>query len=171
MEITQIKGDGETHPFLSPEDEFADFERWDVGNITGSAAKTPEMLRYEYARSALLVGLEVEAAVGVNPYDFGFNGTTDSHTGLASSGEENFFGKFAGTEPGPDRFDKNVVPNADPSQRIVSAQESACRPHRRLGTREHPRRDLRRHAAQGNLRHHRNAPYRAALCGLGLRAG
>jgi hypothetical protein len=125
MEITQIKGDGETHPFLSPEDEFADFERWDVGNITGSAAKTPEMLRYEYARSALLVGLEVEAAVGVNPYDFGFNGTTDSHTGLASSGEENFFGKFAGTEPGPDRFDKNVVPNADPSQRIVSAQESA----------------------------------------------
>jgi hypothetical protein len=125
MEITQLKGDGETHPFLSPEDEFADFERWDVGNITGSAAKTPEMLRYEYARSALLVGLEVEAAVGVNPYDFGFNGTTDSHTGLASSGEENFFGKFAGTEPGPDRFDKNVVPNADPSQRIVSAQESA----------------------------------------------
>ncbi|MFO7900075.1 MAG: DUF3604 domain-containing protein [Planctomycetota bacterium] len=125
MEITQIKGDGETHPFLSPEDEFADFERWDVGNLNGSTPKTPDMLRYEYARAALLTGLEVEAAVGVNPYDFGFNGTTDSHTGLASSGEENFFGKFAGTEPGPDRFDKVVIPSVDPSIRIVSAQESA----------------------------------------------
>ena len=126
MEITQIKGDGETHPYLSPDDEFADFETWDVGNLTGSAPKTPEMLRHEYARSALLTGLEVEAAVGVNPYDFGFNGTTDSHTGLASSGEDNYFGKFAGTEPGPDRFDKVVIPAADPTLRIVSAQESAA---------------------------------------------
>lgn len=126
MEITQIKGDGETHPSLSPDDEFADFETWDVGNIDGSAQKTPDMLRYEYARSALLTGLEIEAAVGVNPYDFGFNGTTDAHTGLASSGEENYFGKFAGTEPGPDRFDREVVPAADPSLRIISAQESAA---------------------------------------------
>jgi hypothetical protein len=125
MEITQIKGDGETHPFLSPDDEFADFERWDVGNLDGSTPKTPDMLRYEYARSALLTGLEVEAATGANPYDFGFNGTTDSHTGLASSGENNFFGKFAGTEPGPGRLDKVVIPSADPTIRIVSAQESA----------------------------------------------
>ncbi len=126
MEITQIKGDGETHPYLSPDDEFADFERWDVGNLTGSAPKEPGMLRYEYARSALLTGLQVEAKVGVNPYDFGFNGTTDSHTGLASSGEENFFGKFAGTEPGPDRFNHEVIPSADPALRIISAQESAA---------------------------------------------
>jgi hypothetical protein len=125
VEITQIKGDGETHPYLSPEDEFADFERWDVGNLTGSAPKTPEMLRYEYARSALLTGLEVEAATGANPYDFGFNGTTDAHTGLASSGEENYFGKFAGTEPGPDRFYKDVIPGAVEGIRIISAQESA----------------------------------------------
>ncbi len=126
MEITQLKGDGETHPTLSPEDEFADFETWDVGNLTGSAPKKPEMLRYEYARSALLTGLEVEAAVGVNPYDFGFNGATDSHTGLPSSGEENYFGKFAGSEPGPDRMNKVVIPAADPALRIVSAQESAA---------------------------------------------
>ncbi len=126
MEITQIKGDGETHPYLSPEDEFADFETWDAGNLDGSAAKTPGMLRYEYARSALLTGLEVEAKVGVNPYDFGFNGTTDSHTGLPSSGEENYFGKFAGSEPGPDRMHKVVIPAADPALRIVSAQESAA---------------------------------------------
>jgi hypothetical protein len=125
MEITQMKGDGETHPYLSPEDEFADFERWDVGNLDGSAPKKKEMLRYEYGRSALLTGLEVEAKVGVNPYDFGFNGTTDSHTGLASSGEENFFGKFAGTEPGPDRFNRDVIPASDPALRIITAQESA----------------------------------------------
>ena len=125
MEITQMKGDGETHPYLSPDDEFADFERWDVGNLDGSAPKKKEMLRYEYGRSALLTGLEVEAKVGVNPYDFGFNGTTDAHTGLASSGEENFFGKFAGTEPGPDRFNRDVIPAADPSIRIITAQESA----------------------------------------------
>ena len=125
MEITQIKGDGETHPYLSPEDEFADFERWDVGNLDGSAPKTPEMLRYEYARSALLTGLEVEAATGVNPYAFGFNGTTDAHTGLPSSGEENYFGKMATSEPSPIRMERDVVPAADAALRIVSAQESA----------------------------------------------
>jgi hypothetical protein len=125
MEITQMKGDGETHPYLSPDDEFADFERWDVGNLNGSAPKKKEMLRYEYGRSALLTGLEVEAKVGVNPYDFGFNGSTDSHTGLASSGEENYFGKFAGTEPGPDRFNGDVIPATDPALRIITAQESA----------------------------------------------
>ncbi len=133
MEITQMKGDGETHPFLSPGDEFADFERWDVGNLTGSAPKTPEMLRYEYARSALLTGLEVEAAVGVNPFDFGFNGTTDLHTGLASSGENNYFGKMAGAEPRPGRFDKEVIPASDPALRIITAQEFSGRPYRCLG--------------------------------------
>jgi hypothetical protein len=125
MEITQIKGDGETHPYLSPDDEFADFERWDVGNLDGSAAKTPEMLAGEYARSALLTGLAVEAAVGVNPYDFGFNGTSDAHTGLASTGEENYFGKMATSEPGPARFDREVIPADDSALRIVTAQESA----------------------------------------------
>jgi Protein of unknown function (DUF3604) len=125
MEITQIKGDGETHPYLSPDDEFADFERWDVSNLDGSAPKTRDMLKYEYARSALLTGLEVESKVGVNPYDFGFNGTTDAHTGLPSTGEENFFGKFAGTEPGPDRMKGEVIPAADPALRIITAQESA----------------------------------------------
>jgi Protein of unknown function (DUF3604) len=125
MEITQMKGDGETHPYLSPDDEFADFERWDVANLDGSASKKKEELRYEYGRSALLTGLEVEAKVGANPYDFGFNGSTDSHTGLASSREENFFGKFVGTEPRPDRFYGEVIPSADPALRIITAQESA----------------------------------------------
>ena len=60
-EMTQIKGDEETHPLLSPDDEFADFERWDVGNLSGTVPKTPEMLQYEYARSALRLGLELGA--------------------------------------------------------------------------------------------------------------
>jgi hypothetical protein len=70
-EVTQYKGDGEAHPLLSPEDEFADFETWDFGNLDGTEAKTPEMLPGEYARSGLLRGLQLEAQLGVNPFKFG----------------------------------------------------------------------------------------------------
>ena len=92
-EATQIKGDGETHPFLSPNDEFANFERWDKGNLDLSVLKKPEMLQYEYARRALENGLKLEKELGVNPYKFGMVGSTDAHTGLAAVGEDNFFGK------------------------------------------------------------------------------
>ncbi|MHC4335991.1 MAG: DUF3604 domain-containing protein, partial [Planctomycetota bacterium] len=84
-EITQIKGDGETHPLLSPNDEFADYEIWDQGNLDLSEFKKDEMLQYEYARSALGIGMELEKKLGVNPYKFGFIGSTDSHTGLATA--------------------------------------------------------------------------------------
>ena len=124
-EITQIKGDGETHPKLSPEDEFADFERWDKGNLDGSAPKEDWMFKYEYGRSALETGLELEASLGVNPYEMGFNGSSDAHTGLASTGEENFFGKMASSEPSPNRFDGEVIRAVDPALRIVKSQESA----------------------------------------------
>lgn len=126
VEISQIKGDGETHPFLSPDDEFADFERWDLSNLDGSAPKTNAMLQYEYGRSALKIGLELEAKLGVNPYQFGFNASSDSHTGLASTGEENYFGKMASAEPGPNRFEGDVIRAADPSLRITKSQESAA---------------------------------------------
>jgi hypothetical protein len=98
-EITQIKGDGETHPALSPNDEFADFGTWDKGNLTGSIPKEPSMLQYEYAREALKNGLKLEAELGVNPFKFGVVGSTDSHTGLATAKENNFFGKHSGLEP------------------------------------------------------------------------
>ncbi len=104
VEVTQIKGDGETHPFLSPNDEFADYETWDTSNLGGTAAKEDAMLEGEYARSALKLGLEVEAETGVNPYRFGMIGSTDSHTALATSREENFFGKHSGMEPTPTRM-------------------------------------------------------------------
>lgn len=102
-EATQIKGDGETHPFLSPNDEFANFERWDKGNLDLSEVKKPEMLEFEYARSALKNGLKLERQLGTNPYKFGMIGSTDSHTGLAAVEEENFFGKTTSSEPNPGR--------------------------------------------------------------------
>ena len=102
-EATQIKGDGETHPFLSPNDEFAAYERWDKGNLDLSVKKKPEMLEFEYARSALKNGLALEQKVGVNPYRFGMIGSTDAHSGLAAVEEENFFGKTTSSEPSPIR--------------------------------------------------------------------
>lgn len=102
-EATQMKGDGETHPFLSRNDEFASFERWDKGNLDLSEAKKPEMLEFEYARPALKNGLKLERQLGTNPYKFGMIGSTDSHTGLAAVEEENFFGKTAPSEPNPGR--------------------------------------------------------------------
>ena len=103
-EITQIKGDGETHPLLSPDDAFADYETWDVGNLDLSEAKTDDMLAREYAREALKNGLALEARLGTNPYKFGLVGSTDSHTGLSTAGEDNFFGKHSGGEPSPERM-------------------------------------------------------------------
>jgi len=110
-EATQIKGDGEAHPFLSPDDEFADFENWDVGNLDVSVAKTDDMLAGEYAREALKRGLALEKRLGTNPYKFGMIGATDSHTSLATAEEENFFGKHAGTEPSPERLTKEFMKN------------------------------------------------------------
>jgi hypothetical protein len=112
-EVTQIKGDGEAHPVLSPNDEFADYETWDQGNLDLSAPKANDMLQYEYARSALQIGLQLEKEFGVNPYKFGMIGSTDSHTGLATAGEDNFFGKHSGAEPGPQRWEHPMAQVGD----------------------------------------------------------
>ena len=104
-EATQIKGDGEAHPFLSPDDEFADYETWDLGNLDASEAKTNDMLAGEYAREALKRGLAIEATLGTNPYKIGMIGSTDSHTSLSTAEEDNFFGKHSGYEPSPTRMD------------------------------------------------------------------
>ncbi len=106
-EVTQIKGDGEAHPFLSPEDEFADYETWDKANL-GPVPKEDDMLQYEYAREALKNGLKLEADLGANPYKFGMVGSTDSHTGLATAQEDNFFGKHSGVEPEANRWEHLV---------------------------------------------------------------
>jgi hypothetical protein len=83
-EVTQIKGDGETHSFLSPDDAFADFETLDAGNLSGKFPKTQDMLQYEYARNALRMGLAYEARLGTNPYKFAMVGSTDAHNGIPS---------------------------------------------------------------------------------------
>ncbi|MBW2495756.1 MAG: DUF3604 domain-containing protein [Deltaproteobacteria bacterium] len=110
-EATQIKGDGETHPFLSPNDEFADYETWDIGNLDVSVAKTDDMLAGEYAREALKHGLALEKKFGTNPYKFGMIGSTDSHTSLATAQENNFFGKHSGAEPSPERMSHPFMSN------------------------------------------------------------
>ena len=102
-EAVQLKGDGETHPLLSNEDEFADYERWDWGNLDASQAKTPAMLPAEYVRSGLLRGMQLQGPLGNNPFKFGLVGGTDTHTGLSTVDDDNFFGKFPIYEPSPER--------------------------------------------------------------------
>ena len=127
VEATQVKGDSETHPTLSPNDPFADYETWE-GNIGRSQTKRlirisntgdckdplnykcykykeEEQDRYvgSYVRSGLKRGLEIKKKIGTNPYKFGLIGSTDNHTALAASDEDNFFGKFLDSEPGPGR--------------------------------------------------------------------
>ena len=77
-------------PSCPPNDEFANFETWDKGNLTLTEAKTPDMLEFEYARSALKNGLKLEAELGTNPFKFGMIGSTDAHTGLSTADEDNF---------------------------------------------------------------------------------
>ena len=117
-EVTQMKGDGEAHPALSPGDEFADFETWDVGAINAPEAKTPDMLPREYAREVYKRGLQYESKLGVNPFKFGMVGSTDSHTALSTAEENQYFGKITILEPAPshERFFEIVAgrtPNPD----------------------------------------------------------
>jgi Protein of unknown function (DUF3604) len=116
-EVTQTKGTGEAHPYLSPNDEFAEFEIWDKGNLDGSVAKTKDMLQYEYAREALKNGLVLESRLGTNPYKFGLVGSTDSHLGITAIEEDNFFGKTAPQEPSPERVTKTFI--SDPKTGVT----------------------------------------------------
>jgi len=125
VEVTQIKGDSEAHPFLSPDDEFADYETWDRSNLDGTELKTKDMLRWEYAREALKTGLMLEKQLGVNPYKFGMVGSTDSHTALSAVEEDNFFGKHSGVEPGPHRWEHVVIQAPDPKLTVMGWQQAA----------------------------------------------
>ena len=138
-EATQIKGDGETHPFLSPNDEFANFERWDKGNLDLSVLKKPDMLEFEYARSALKNGLKVESELGVNPYKFGMVGSTDSHTGLAAVEEDNFFGKTTASEPSPERAMHPFVKN---EKAVIMAWETSASGYAAVWARENTRESI-----------------------------
>lgn len=112
VEITQIKGDSEAHPFMSPNDEFAGYGTagWELNNLIGNQPTKPGDLPGSYVREALKRGLLIEQRTGVNPYKFGVIGSTDSHTALSTADENNFFGKHPGTEPNPNRATDDFVP-------------------------------------------------------------
>lgn len=113
VEITQIKGDSETHPYLSPDDQYADFETWDVGNLSLTQATTVGSLRGSYVRSALKMGLTLQQAQGLNPFKVGFVGASDSHTGVPASTEKDFMGKHSMMEPSPQRMQRPVSRSFD----------------------------------------------------------
>jgi hypothetical protein len=107
QEVMQTKGNSETHPTLSPNDEFANFgiQGWDNGNLTLEGnPETPEMRPYMYLRGGLLQGLMQEQKLGANPFKFGFIGGTDVHNSITAIEEDNFFGKHVNQEPSPQRW-------------------------------------------------------------------
>ena len=126
-EVTQMKGDGEAHPFLSAEDEFADFETWDKASF-GAEPKTRDMLPREYAREAYKRGLAYEAKLGANPFKFGMIGSTDSHTSLSTAQEDNFFGKVVLLEPSADpiRFEEVIAGRPAPPGSQIYARETSA---------------------------------------------
>jgi len=124
-ETTQTKGTGEAHPNLSPNDEFANFEIWDKGNLDGSVAKTPEMLPHEYSRAAYKNGLKLAKSLGTNPYKFGLVGSSDAHTGLSALAEENFFGKTVPQEPSPERMMKPFFDNKKTGVKVMDWEVGA----------------------------------------------
>jgi hypothetical protein len=124
-EATQTKCTSEAHPFLSPNDEFADFEIWDKSNVDGTVPKKKEMLQFEYARSALKNGHVLEEKLGVNPYKSGLIGSSDAHTGLAAMEEENFFGKTAPQEPSQERMTKAFFNNPETGVTVMDWEVGA----------------------------------------------
>ncbi len=119
-EVTQMKGDGEAHPFLSPDDEFADYGTWDKGDIAGLKPKEDWMLQYEYARTALQLGLQQEQKLGVNPYKFGMVGSTDAHTSLATTRDENSWSKTPTMEPSADRWEHVVIASVSGNEALTT---------------------------------------------------
>ncbi len=126
-EMTQAKGTGEAHPALSPNDEFAGQELLDASNIMGRVAKTREMLPKEYARPALMEGLRQEEKLGANPFKFGMIGSTDNHTSLPSTREDNWFGKAPILEPSAERWEDVLIRSpVDPKLSVTGGGLSAA---------------------------------------------
>ena len=103
-ELFQFKGFGESHPRLSPNDEFANSEVWDTGNLTG-ITKQPGMYKTEYWREALKSGMRLQGTFGTNPFKYGAAAGTDTHTGLTTADENNWWGKLVSSEPNAHRWD------------------------------------------------------------------
>jgi hypothetical protein len=141
MEATQMKGDSEAHPLLSPEDEFADFETWDRINI-GGIPKQDEMLQYEYARSALRLGIRLEETLGVNPFKFGMIGSSDTHTSMSTTREENYFGKLPHLEPSAERFEEVFTRDPQTGEVMITTWEASASGLAAVWARENTRESL-----------------------------
>ncbi|MFZ4687702.1 MAG: DUF3604 domain-containing protein [Polymorphobacter sp.] len=124
FELTQIKGQSESHPSLSPADEFASWDLWDTGNLNG-VGKKPGMIQHEYYREALKNGLKIEAKLGTNPFKYGAESGTDTHTGLTTAEEDNFWGKFKNLEPRAGRWQPVVVGGGGPGKHVGWEQSAA----------------------------------------------
>ena len=143
LEATQIKGDSETHPYLSPNDEFANFERWWNIDLTKMEPAKDSVLKGNYVRSALKLGLELDAKLGANPYKAGMIGGSDAHVGVVTQREDNFFGEFANGLPSPDRWKTPLIMvNNDAEQRAVDVGlgRTSRGPRRRMGDARTPAR-------------------------------
>lgn len=125
FEVSQIKGDSETHPLLSPDDEFADYETWDVGNLTLTQKKESSMLAGEYVRSGLKRGLLLEQQLGINPFKVGMIGSSDSHTAIPVTDENQFLGKHVRVEPSAKRWQKSVAKSSINDLKIPGWKQSA----------------------------------------------
>jgi hypothetical protein len=125
LEVTQMKGDSEAHPLLSPEDEFADFETWDACNIAG-IPKEDWMLQYEYARSALRLGIQLEEKLGANPFKFGMIGSSDTHTSMSTTREDNYFGKLPHLEPNTKRTEEIMLRDTKTGEIMISAWQTGA---------------------------------------------
>jgi hypothetical protein len=107
VEITQVKGQSETMPLLSPNDELAGFEL-----MTSYIGTSKQITRFEggYVRDALKRGLEIEHRVGVNPYKMGFVAGSDSHNAAGPYEEDHYFSKVGVLDGSPER--RGAVPPA-----------------------------------------------------------
>jgi hypothetical protein len=119
FEAIQTKGQSESHPSLSPTDEFSNYELWDRGNLN-LVPKQPGMIQHEYLREALKNGLKIEQQLGANPFKYGMASGSDAHTGLTAMEEDNFFCKFVSCEPGAERWNENALKFGD---RVVKGWE------------------------------------------------
>ena len=99
-EVTQVRGTSETHPLLSPNDEFAGFEimEWYIGSTT-------PITKFDggYVRKAMKDGLEIESKVGINPYKFGLVGASDTHNAAGSYEEDHYLSKVGIQDGTPER--------------------------------------------------------------------
>jgi len=107
-EVVQTKGDSETDPYLSPDDEFSAFGRWNKGALNFSEVHENWMYPFEYARSALENGLALQARIGENPFKFGLVGGTDIHTSLSTVGDDNFWGAGNNQYPSNHRANEKI---------------------------------------------------------------